>query len=70
MKIEESMTLPAQTMTYGGAGTTVASGLSFNEWGVVIGAVVGLVGLAFQVWLGMRREKRERELHRMKMNGR
>jgi len=66
-KQEHLMEPTAQTMTYGGGGTAVLAGLSLNELGVVIGILVGLAGLALQVWLGLRRDKREQELHRRRL---
>ena len=38
---------------YGGAGTTVYFGLSPGEWqalGVIVGIVIGIAGLAVNVW--------------------
>lgn len=34
-----------QAMTYGGAATSVLSGLSLNQWGVIVGMVVAVLGL-------------------------
>lgn len=34
-----------QAMTYGGAATSVLAGLSLNQWGVIIGMVVAVLGL-------------------------
>lgn len=53
---------------YGGGGTAVVSGaanflgLTPGEWqvvGVLGGLVIGAIGLAFNVWLGWRRDQRE-----------
>jgi len=61
--------MTAQTLTYGGGAGAVASGLNLSEIGVIVGIVVAFTGLGFQMWLGLRRDKRERELHRKRMSG-
>lgn len=55
----------AQSATYGGAVTGIGSGLTFNEIGVAAGIVIALAGFALQVFFGWRRDRRERELHRL-----
>lgn len=54
-------------MTAGGAATSVASGLSLNHIGIIIGIVVGLAGLALQWYYGRQRNRREQELHRLQV---
>ena len=67
MKLEHSDNAITQSMTYGGAGTAFLSGISLNEVGVVIGIVVGVTGLVFQIWTGLERRAREKELHKKLM---
>ena len=57
----------AQTMTYGGGSAAVVSGLNANEIGVIAGIIIGLIGLVFQVWVGLRRDKRDAEIHKKAM---
>ena len=66
---EQMMETTAQTMTYGGAGTAIVSGITLSQIGVVVGIAVGIVGLALQIWYTMRRDRREQELHRQRMSG-
>ena len=68
-RVTQVETLGAQSMTYGGGGTAIAGGYyGLNEWGIIIGIIVGLVGLATQIWLAVQRNRREKELHRKRMN--
>lgn len=53
----------AQTMTYGGGSTAFVAGLTLSEIGVIVGIIVGLTGLGFQIWFGLRRDARDREAH-------
>lgn len=57
----------AQSMTYGGASTAVVSGLTLNQIGVIVGIVVGMCGLCLQVWYTVRKDRREAEEHRLKI---
>lgn len=52
-----------------GSSTAVVSGLTVNHIGVIVGIIVGVTGLAFQVWLGLERRAREKEAHRKLMTG-
>ena len=58
----------AQTATYTGGGGAVFAGLTLNEIGVIVGIVVGVIGLAAQMYFGITRHRREKELHRRKMS--
>ena len=56
-----------KVVSYSAAGTTLISGLSLSEWGVVIGTVFWvLTWVANQYW-SRRREKREEEEMRQRM---
>ncbi len=57
----------AQTMTYTGGGGAVIAGLSLNQVGIVVGIIVGVSGLVLQLWLGMRRDRREQDLYRQRI---
>lgn len=62
MRLDEA----AQSMTYGGAGTAVVSGLTLSQAGVIVGIVVGITGLCFQIWATLRRDRREAEAHKLR----
>ena len=64
-----SVEMTGQTMTYGGAASAVAAwGLSLPELAAIVGAVVAVAGLVVQVWATVRRDRREKELHRKRMS--
>ena len=44
----------ATKTAYVASGVTVFSGLTVNEWGVVVGAAIGVVTLLFNIWFKMR----------------
>lgn len=44
----------ATKTAYIASGVTVFSGLTVNEWGVVVGAIIGLVTLGFNIWFKMK----------------
>ncbi|MBX3504397.1 MAG: hypothetical protein KF895_02885 [Parvibaculum sp.] len=66
-------------MTYTGGGTAAGSGvvamaqntahngLTLAEWGIVVGMIGVLAGIAIQIFFGVRRDKRESEAHRRVM---
>lgn len=64
MRLSEVAT---QSMTYGGAGTAVAAGLTLSKLGVIVGIIVGLTGLCLQGWATIRRDARETQAHRIQM---
>lgn len=44
----------ATKTTYTASGLTVLSGLTINEWGVVVGMVLGVLTFIFNVWFKMK----------------
>lgn len=62
-----AMEQTAQTMTYGGSGAAFVYGFTANEIGIIAGVVIGLLGLIFQIWLGLRRDARDVEAHKKAM---
>ena len=54
------------TMMYSGAGASVASGLTLNQWGVIVGIIVGVVGLIANVWFKWREDQRSDQYWRDK----
>lgn len=58
----------AQGAMYGGAGTAwVMFGLSINEWAVILSTAVAIAGGLVHIWVLLRKEKRDSELHRQRM---
>jgi heme exporter protein D len=71
----------ATGMTYGGGATAFVGGLTLNEFAIVFGMVIGLLGLVLQVYQTVHkrrvymaerkaieeRSRREEEEHRAKM---
>lgn len=45
MVAEQSMEKITNIATYGGSVLAIISGLSLNQWGVVIGIIVGVLGM-------------------------
>lgn len=67
---EHEVELAGRTMTYGGGASAVAAwSLSWSEIAAVVGAVVAVIGLVVQIWASVRRDRREAELHRLRMGG-
>lgn len=63
----------AAGVTYAGSGGAVLAGLTLTEWGVIVGIITAIVGLAMQWYFNDLRNKREREAHESNMrilNGR
>ncbi|ULR87369.1 holin [Comamonas sp. B21-038] len=58
--MESAGIVAGKTAVYGGAATAVASGMSLSEMGIVVGAVVGLLGLIFGQYWAWRRDERQR----------
>ena len=52
------------TTTLGAASATVIFGFNLNEWGVIIGGIVAVVGLVFAQYWQIRRSRREEEIKR------
>ena len=44
----------ATKASYAASGLTIVSGLTVNEWGVVVGMVLGSLTFIFNVWFKMR----------------
>ena len=56
-----------KTAAYGGGASAFVFGLSANEFAALCGIVVGVVGLAVQWYYNRRRDRREQELHAVKL---
>lgn len=53
---------------YGGAATAFTLwGLHLSELGVIVSSSVAVIGLAVQVWVRWRQDKRDREFHLVRM---
>lgn len=41
----------ATVTTYGGAATTIVCGFTLNEWGMIVGIVLGVSGFIYNIWV-------------------
>ncbi|MBU0539876.1 MAG: phage holin family protein [Gammaproteobacteria bacterium] len=57
----------ADAMTYAGSAATVISGLTINEWGVIIGAVVAIAGLAVSTAINVWFKRQQLEIMRTQL---
>jgi hypothetical protein len=53
-QIIESVEGVATKGAYAASGVTIYSGLTVNEWGVVVGMVLGAATFGFNVWFKMK----------------
>lgn len=58
----------AAGVTYAGSGGAVLAGLTLTEWGVIVGIITAVVGLALQAYFGWRRNEREEREHKARMS--
>jgi hypothetical protein len=49
--------LVSKTAVYGGSGTAVFFGMQAEALAAALGVIIGLAGLAYQIWSGERRLK-------------
>lgn len=56
-----------KTATFSGAGAAFVFGLSANEFAALVGVFVGIAGLCVQWYYNRRRDRREDELHAVKL---
>jgi len=50
----------ATKTAYIASGVTVFSGLTVNEWGVIVGAAIGIITMVFNIWFKMKYLKPEK----------
>lgn len=56
-----------KTASIGGGVSAFFFGLTANEFAALVGVVVGVIGLGVQWYYNRRRDKREQELHAVKL---
>lgn len=61
-KAEQIGIVAGNTTTLGGAGATVIFGLNLNEWGMVVGILVAVLGLVFSNYWQRKRNHRETQI--------
>jgi len=67
-RIQSFVEQSASAMTYGGGVSAVAAwGLSWGDVAAVTGATVAVLGLLIQTLFMLRRDRRDREYHRHRM---
>lgn len=49
----------ATKSVYAASGVTIVSGLTVNEWGVIVGMALGVGTFAFNVWFKMRYQRKQ-----------
>lgn len=65
---EQAATLAAKAATYGGAGASAFGGFFVSSEGLaLLGLLVAVGGFAVNLWLGLRRDRREDREHRARM---
>lgn len=57
--IEKAAIIGGKTATYGGAISSVVSGLAISEIGVIVGIIVGVLGLLLGQYWQWRKDRRE-----------
>lgn len=57
----------ASKTTYAGASLTVSSWLLSSEFGVLVGILIGVVGLAVNIYFKLRDDRRSADAHRADM---
>ena len=50
----------ATKAAYTASGITVVSGLTVNEWGVIVGSIAATVTAAFNIWFKMKYQRPEK----------
>lgn len=64
---EATMAAVGSKATYGGASATVASWFLSSEFGMLMGIVIGLIGLAVNAYYKHKEDKRRQEEHDRRM---
>lgn len=64
---EATMAAVGSKATYGGASATVASWFLSSEFGMLMGIVIGLIGLAINAYYKHKEDKRRQEEHDRRM---
>lgn len=65
--LDAAVSAAASKVTYAGAGTSFFGWLTSSEAGVVIGIVIGVIGLATNIYFRRREDRRQQEEHDAKM---
>lgn len=65
--LEAASAAVASKTPYAGATVSVFGWLASNEAGVVIGVLIGLVGLAANIWFKLREDRRQQREHETRM---
>ncbi len=64
---EATLATVGSKATYGGASATVASWFLSSEFGMLMGIVIGLIGLAVNAYYKHKEDKRRQEEHDRRM---
>lgn len=66
-EFEQTVITAGKVVSYAGAGTTVVSGLTLSEWGVVIGILCWVIGTVLTGFWSWRKDAREKLEMRQRM---
>lgn len=47
----------ATKSVYAASGVSIVSGLTVNEWGVIVGMILGVATFAFNIWFKMKYQR-------------
>jgi hypothetical protein len=64
---EASITVAAKTAQYGGGASAVFFGLTANEFAALVGAAIAVGGYLTSLYFQLKRDRRERAEHDLKM---
>lgn len=67
--VDAAVSSAASKVTYAGSGTAVTSWFFSSEFGVLCGIVLGVAGLAVNVWFKLRDDRRLQAEHEARMRG-
>ena len=55
--------------SYFGGGISIFSAMTLTDWGIATGIITALATFAFNVWWGLRRDRREQQAHDLVLSG-
>ena len=64
LKDDSTMELIEKAATktaYAASGVTVVSGLTINEWGVIVGGIAAIITTFFNIWFKMKYQRGKRK---------
>lgn len=65
--IEAAIATTGSKATYTGAGASVVGWMLSNEFAVLVGLIVGVLGLVVNWWFKLKQDRREQAAHDLRM---